>query len=125
MEPLDQNQFLIDFEALLRLTPHKNVVEFIGVCQSANWLYLLFEETNTSLKTLKRVLVGSRTTADAVDFTSLSELFVIQILCELSAAMEFLGNQKVCVNILYNFEFHSKIYNRIKEKNSFKLTVKI
>lgn len=91
MEPNVQSQFLKEIGSVLRLMSHKNLVEFFGVCQSANWLYLLFEETYTSLKT---VLVDSRIETHQ-GFSSLSELFILQALCELSAAMEYIGNLKV------------------------------
>lgn len=93
METYHQIQFLKDLAALVRLNSHKNLIEFYGICKSNNWLYLLFEDVGTSLKI---TLINSRmTAANSNSLTSLSELFIIQMLCELSSAMEFLHSQKV------------------------------
>lgn len=94
MEPLDQSQFLRDLSAIRQFTHHKNIIEFYGVCQTANWLYLLFEDTPT---TLKAMLIESRTppTSNPYSFSSLSESFVLQTLYELSNGMEFLGTYRV------------------------------
>lgn len=99
MEPLDQSQFLKDFDAVRQFGRHKNVIDFYGVCQTTNWYYLLFENTKSTLKTM---LIESRTppTANLHSFSSLSEAFVLQTLFELSTAMEFLSNHRVS---LYHF----------------------
>lgn len=94
METFHQIQFLKDLAALVRLNPHKNLIEFYGICKSNNFgCYLLFEDVGKSLKTL---LIDSRMqAANSNSLTSLSELDVIKMLCELSSAMEFLHKQKV------------------------------
>lgn len=96
MGPLCQNKFLKDLSALVQLGFHKNISEFIGVCQSPNWLYLLFEERENTLKT---ILINSRTpkSTDSIRCSSLSELFILQTLYELSSAMEFLNQNNVCI----------------------------
>lgn len=91
MEPIVQTQFLREFKALAQLDSHKNLIEFYGICQSTNWLYFIFEDTN---KSLKKVLIESRT-MDQRNVSSFSELFMLQTLCELSTAMEYLSQQKV------------------------------
>lgn len=94
MEPLDQSQFLRDLDTVRKFGPHKNVIDFYGVCQTANWLYLLFEHTPMSLKTM---LIESRTppTTNKYSFSSLSEAFILRTLYELSTAMEYLHSFKV------------------------------
>lgn len=94
MEPLDEIQFLKDLDTIRKFGPHKNVIEFYGVCQTANWLYLLFEYTPQTLKTL---LIESRTppTTNKQSFSSLSEAFVLRTIFELATAMEFLHSYKV------------------------------
>lgn len=94
MEPLDQSQFLKDFSTIRKFEQHQNVINFYGVCQTANWLYLLFEDTPMTLKTK---LIESRTppTANPHSFSSLSEEYVLQTLYELSTAMEFLNTYRV------------------------------
>lgn len=113
MDSLCQNQFLRELNGLIKLNFHKNLVEFYGYCQSAHWLYLLFEETHTSLKT---VLVGSRTAPDSHDLSSLSELFILQTLCELSAAMEFISNQKVFIQSHFDRNVEKNIKKTIVHK---------
>lgn len=91
MEPLDQHQFLKDLSIIKQFGAHPNIIEFYGVCETANWLYLLFEDTPTTLKTL---LIESRTppTANPHSFSSISENFILQTLYELSTAMEYLSS---------------------------------
>lgn len=98
MEPLDQNQFLKDFSIIQKFKSHKNIIDFYGVCQTANWLYLLFENTSMNLKTM---LIESRTppTTNAYSFSSLSEAYILQTLYELSTAMEFLSQHRVMLNL--------------------------
>lgn len=94
MEPLEQGQFLRDLSAIRQFIHHKNIIDFYGVCQTANWLYLLFEDTPT---TLKAMLIESRTppTSNPYSFSSLSESFILQTLYELSTGMEFLSTYRV------------------------------
>lgn len=94
MEPLDQSQFLKDLEAVRNFEPHKNVIDFYGICQTPNWLYLLFEHTPVTLKTM---LIESRTppTTNKHSFSSITEVFVLRTLFELSTAMEYLNSYKV------------------------------
>lgn len=94
MEPFHQIQFLKDCASLVKLKYHKNLIEFLGYCKSNNWLYLIFEEPR---QYLKNVLFNSRTTKamHPTSLTTLSELFVLKMLCEISSAMEFISNQQV------------------------------
>lgn len=94
MEPLDQSQFLRDLSAIRQFIHHKNIIEFYGVCQTSNWLYLLFENTPSNLKAM---LIESRTppTSNPYSFSSLSESFILQTLYELSTGMEFLSTYRV------------------------------
>lgn len=96
METFYQIQFLKDCARLVQLEPHKNLIEFLGYCKSSNLLYLLLEEPQ---QYLKNVLVNSRTTqeTDPTSLTTLSELFVLKMLCEISSAMEFISNQQVVI----------------------------
>lgn len=95
---ISQSYFLKELAALVQIGTHKNVIEFHGVCQSINWLYLLFEDRYRSAK---QVLIESRTSTvnDSKSLSSLSELFILQLLSELSTAMEFLSNSTVSAKI--------------------------
>lgn len=94
MERFYQIQFLKDCANLVQLKSHENVIEFLGYCKSNDWLYFIFEERQ---QCLKNVLVNSRVTqaVNPVSITTLSEHFVLKMLCEISSAMEFIGNQQV------------------------------
>lgn len=94
MEPLDQSQFLKDLAMVQKLPSHKNVIGFLGICQTADWLYLLFDDVPL---TLKRQLIESRTPPNVNPrrFSSLSEQRILVILHELAVAMEYLSNEKV------------------------------
>lgn len=94
MEPLDQSQFLKDLAVMQKLSAHHNVISFYGICQTADWLYLLFEDTQT---TLKRTLIESRTPPNVNPhrFSSLSEQRILVILHEIAVAMEYLTSEQV------------------------------
>lgn len=108
MEPLDQSQFLKDLVMVQKLTVHENVISFYGICQTADWLYLLFEDTPT---TLKRTLIESRTPPNVNPhrFSSLSEQRVLVILHEIAVAMEYLSSEQVGLHPLIPLH-HRNIY---------------
>lgn len=91
---MDQSQFLKDLSMVQKLAVHQNVISFYGICQTADWLYLLFEDTPT---TLKRTLIESRTPPNVNPhrFSSLSEQRVLVILHEIAVAMEYLTSEQV------------------------------
>lgn len=94
MEPLDQSLFLKEFDQILRVPSHQYILNFMGICQTADWLYMIFEDTPY---TLKRRLVEARvpTNIDAHRFSSFSEEFILQVLCEISDAFRFLSSHQV------------------------------
>lgn len=100
MEPLDQSQFLQDFAKIQRIGPHENILAFYGICQTADWLYLLFEDAQM---TLKKLLIESRTppNVNPTRFSSLSEKFILQIIFDLSAAMEYLAKEEVMIALKF------------------------
>lgn len=94
MEPLDQIQFLKDFAQIQKISSHQNVLSFMGICQTPDWLYLMFEDASM---TLKKRLVEARVppNLDAHRFSKLSEEFILRLLAELSDAMDYLSMQQV------------------------------
>lgn len=90
MEPLDQSQFLKDFSQIQKIGAHSNILAFYGICQTADWLYLLFEDIPL---TLKKRLIESRSPPNVNPrrFSTLSEKVVLQILCDIANAMEYLA----------------------------------
>lgn len=104
MEPLDQMQFLKDFAQIQRISSHRNVLSFLGVCQTPDWLYIMFDEATM---TLKKRLIDARVTPnfDPHRFSTLSEEFILKLLAELSDAMDYLSMNQVIfhgLDILYD-----------------------
>lgn len=106
MEPIDQSHFLKEFDQILRVTPHPNVLNFVGVSQTADWLYLLFEDTPC---TLKKRLVEARVppNVDPHRFSAFSEEFILHIMLEISMAFEYLASHRVSVHFWDDCEFVS------------------
>lgn len=96
MEPLDQMQFIRDFSQIQKIGAHNNILTFYGVCQTADWLYLLFEDVP---QTLKKRLLDARTppNVNPQRFSSISEKAILQILCDIANAMEYLSMYEVRV----------------------------
>lgn len=94
MEPLDQMQFLKDFAQIQKISSHQNVLSFLGICQTPDWLYIMFEET---AMTLKKRLIDARVPPnfDPNRFSTLSEEFILRLLAELSDAMDYLSMHQV------------------------------
>uniref|UniRef100_A0A1L8DKE7 Tyrosine-protein kinase wsck n=2 Tax=Nyssomyia neivai TaxID=330878 RepID=A0A1L8DKE7_9DIPT len=94
MEQHDQSLFIKEFDQVMRVTPHRSLVNFLGVCQTSDWLYVIFEGSSMNLK--KR-LVDSRLPPnhDPHRMTSVSEEFVLRILCDIGDAMEYLSANKI------------------------------
>lgn len=102
MEPIDQSHFLKEFDSILRITPHQNILNFLGVSQTADFMYLLFEDTPS---TLKRRLVEARVppNVDLNRFSSYSEEFILHILLEISMAFEYLTTHRVSIYFCESF----------------------
>lgn len=100
MEPLDQMQFLKDFAQIQKISSHQNVLGFLGICQTPDWLYIMFEET---AMTLKKRLIDARVPPnfDPHRFSTLSEEFILRLLAELSDAMDYLSMHQVRFEIIF------------------------
>lgn len=99
MEPLDQIQFLTEFSQIQKIGAHGNIISFYGICQTPDWLYLLFEDVPT---TLKKKLIESRIPLNVNPqlFSALSERTILQVLCDIANAMEYLSMYDVSQNNL-------------------------
>lgn len=100
MEKQDQIVFLKDFDQLLNLTPHKNLLNFYGTCITADWIYLIFEDLTF---TLKRKLIDARipVSVDKTRISSISEEYLLKIMFDIAETMEYLSNNKV--SFFYNY----------------------
>lgn len=113
MEPLDQSQFLQEFGAIKRLSKHHQILNFYGICQTADWLYLLFEDASI---TLKKVLVESRTppNVNPQRFTAFSEQKILSIVGDIGAAMEYLANENFIHKRLCSYNVRITANDNIK-----------
>jgi endothelial-specific receptor tyrosine kinase len=94
MEKRDQLSFVNEFGSLIAVGQHPNTLSFFGVCQTADWLYLIFEDTQM---TLKRRLLDSRVPpyTNNPRFSTMSEEMAMQFMLTVSQTMEFLVEKKV------------------------------
>lgn len=101
MERADQNSFLKEFNELLELSGHESFLRFFGVCKTPDWFYLVFEDVSL---TLKRYLLDARTESPRNDrFTSLSEEFIMNIICDIATAFEYLEQNRISHKKLNSF----------------------
>lgn len=94
LEPLELSHFLYELDDLLRIEAHPNLLHFIGVSQSHDFTYIVFEATRCSLK---KLLIDGRRTTNAARLADVSEEFVLRILYNVADAMEFVSAQGVSV----------------------------
>lgn len=94
MDKQDQIVFLKDFDQLLNLTPHRNLLNFYGTCITSDWIYLIFEDINF---TLKRKVIDARipVSVDKTRISSISEEYLLKIMYDIAETMEYLSNNKV------------------------------
>ena len=92
MEPLDQSQFLKELSQIQKFGSHVNVLNFYGICQTPDWLYLLFEHTPF---TLKKKLVEARLPPNVNRLTSFSEAYILQLMSSICSALEYLTLREV------------------------------
>lgn len=50
MEPAIQIKFIRDLNSLLQFNYHKNMQNFLGICQTHDWIFLTFEDAPMTLK---------------------------------------------------------------------------
>lgn len=91
MEKNDQKVFLKEFSDLLEIRGHQSFLYFMGVCQTTDWFYLVFEHIE---KTLKSFLLESRSSSTD-KFSLISEDFVLNTITDLCTAMEYLEKNQI------------------------------
>lgn len=95
MEKTNQQNFLQEFQSLLEIRGHQCFLYFMGVCQTPDWFYLVFENIE---RTLKSFLLEARTATaqPSVDkFSLLSEDFILNTINDLCTAMEYLEKNNI------------------------------
>lgn len=114
VEDLDlgiQIAFIRDLNNLLQFGFHRNMLNFMGICQTHDWFFVIFEDTPV---TLKQFLLTNRqeTNLSTQRVTNLNELEILRLMYELSETIEYLQYNKIVHKNLNSYNV------RIKRQNS-------
>ena len=111
MDPPIQMKFIRDLNCLLQFGFHKNMLNFLGICQTHDWFFVVFEDTPA---TLKQFLVAQRDDQNLASrrLTNFAEEQALKLMFELSETMEYLQYNKI---VHKNLNCHNV---RIKRQNS-------
>lgn len=93
MEKPEQQQFLTDCNSLIMSTPHKNLLDFHGVCLTADWMYIVIEDVTYNLK--KKLLESGENNVPPGRISSLTEEYILRVIWEIADVMEYLSSKKV------------------------------
>lgn len=111
MDPPIQIKFIRDMNNLLQFGFHKNLLGFMGICQTHDWFFVVFEDTPA---TLKQFLVAQRDdqNINGRRLTNFSEELAVKFMLELSETFEYLKYNKI---VHKNLNSH---HVRVKRHNS-------
>lgn len=111
MDPPIQTKFIRDLNSLLQFGFHRNMLNFMGICQTHDWFFVVFEDTPM---TLKQFLLANRheTNLSSQRVTNLSENEIIKLMYELGETIEYLQYNKIVHKNLNPYNV------RIKRQNS-------
>lgn len=111
MDPPIQMKFIRDMNNLLQFGFHKNMLNFMGICQTHDWFFVVFEDTPA---TLKQFLLSNRENQNLANrrLTDFSEDQALKLMFELSETMEYLQYNKI---VHKNLNPHNV---RVKRQNS-------
>lgn len=111
LDPPVQVKFIRDLNNLLQFGFHKNMLSFMGICQTHDWFFVLFEDTPA---TLKQFLLSQRDDQNLANrrLTNFGEDQALKLMFELSETMEYLQYNKM---VHKNLNPHNV---RIKRQNS-------
>lgn len=111
MDPPIQIKFIRDLNNLLQFGFHKNMLSFMGICQTHDWFFVIFEDTPA---TLKQFLLSHRDDQNLANrrLTNFGEDQALKLMFELSETMEYLQYNKI---VHKNINPHNV---RIKRQNS-------
>lgn len=111
MDPPVQIKFIRDMNNLLQFGFHKNMLSFLGICQTHDWFFVVFEDTPA---TLKQFLIAQRDDQNLNNrrLTNFSEELAVKFMLELSETMEYLKYNKI---VHKNLNSH---HVRVKRQNS-------
>lgn len=107
MDNKTQVFFLQEFQNLIKVMSHDKFIYFLGISASPDCFYLLFEKSDISVS-LKQVLLNNRKKV------ILHEVQILQIVYDLSLAMEYLEFNQICHNSLTSHNIFIKPNNQVK-----------
>lgn len=113
LDPPVQTKIIRDLNSLLQFGFHRNMLTFMGICQTHDWFFVVFEDTPV---TLKQFLLSSRQETSnqlaSQRATNLGENELIRLMYELSETMEYLQYNKIVHKNLNSYTV------RVKRQNS-------
>lgn len=94
MDPPVQMKFIRDLNNLSQFGFHKNMLNFMGICQTHDWFFVVFQDTPA---TLKQFLLTQRDDQNLASrrLTNFSEDQALKLMFELSETMEYLQYNKI------------------------------
>lgn len=111
MDPPVQMKFIRDLNNLLQFGFHNNMLGFMGICQTHDWLFVVFEDTPMTLKQFLLTMRDDQNLANR-RLTNFREDQALKLMFELSETMEYLHYNKI---VIKNLNPHNV---RIKRQNS-------
>lgn len=107
MDPPVQTKFLRDMNSLLQFGFHQNMLNFMGICQTHDWFFVVFEDTPM---TLKQFLLTNRhdTSLSGQRITSLNENENIKLMYELAETIEYMEYNKMVHKNLNSYNVRVK-----------------
>ncbi|XP_070505017.1 putative inactive tyrosine-protein kinase Wsck isoform X1 [Chironomus tepperi] len=111
MDPPIQTKFIRDLNSLLQFGFHRNMLNFMGICQTHDWFFVVFEDVPV---TLKQFLLSNRQQEMNLSnqrVTNLSENDILKLMYELAETMEYLQYNKVVHKNLNSYNVRIKRHN--------------
>lgn len=111
MDPPIQTKFIRDLNSLLQFGFHRNMLNFMGICQTHDWFFVVFEDTPA---TMKQYLLSNRQESNLASqrVTNLGENELIRMMYEMGETLEYLQYNKIVHKNLNSYNV------RVKRQNS-------
>lgn len=110
MDPPIQTKFIRDLNSLLQFGFHRNMLNFMGICQTHDWFFVVFEDVPV---TLKQFLLSNRQDMNLSSqrVTNLNENEILKLMYELAETIEYLQYNKVVHKNLNSYNVRIKRHN--------------
>lgn len=113
-----QVKFLHELQNLLEFGYHTNILQFVGICKTHDWFFVVFDDIPTSLK---EYLLSCRNelSMSTQRLSSLEEDQALKFVFEMTTAMEYLKHNKI---VHKNLNSHNL---RVKRQSSSLFSISI